>query len=203
APSGLTIPASLRPILSGVIAIAFEALLFVPVWLMAVIRAHGSWASVGFRRFNTALGCTLPILFVIAAYAISLVWGVVIRIMNWPMQESLAPRFGNDPLAIALGYIGAAIVAPLAEETFFRGFVLGGLRKRFGLIGALLISATFFALLHPPIYIFPIIFGWGILLGLLFVQTGSLVPGILMHATLNSLAFAVQVYCNLNHCLPQ
>ena len=81
-----------------------------------------------------------------------------------------------------------AIVTPLAEEVFFRGFVMGGLASRWGQWPAVLVSAAVFATLHiQPSVILPV-FVTGILLGVLYWYTGSIWPGILVHAGQNLIA---------------
>jgi membrane protease YdiL (CAAX protease family) len=188
----LEIPADIRPILASGGALLFEGSLVVPVWVMAILRRHATWPQVGFRSFQLVPGCALPITFLFLAFLASAAWGAVIQLMHWDTQVELTTVFGGSQLSIAIGFIAACIVAPIAEETFFRGFVMGGLRRRFGVIGALLLGAAFFAILHPPITIFPVIFALGLLLGLLFQTTGSLWPGILLHATFNTLGFVAQ-----------
>ena len=78
------------------------------------------------------------------------------------------------------------IWGPLTEEIFFRGFVLGGLRRRFGNRGALVLSAGLFALFHidPTIYV-PIFF-FGIVLGWLYLHTGSVWPSVAVHVVHNT-----------------
>ena len=192
------LPPDERGIVTAVGLIVFEGLLLAPVWLLALVRARSDWRAVGFRGFDPALGCVLPFVYLFVAFLVSAAWGALLQFMNWPTQQEIGPLFGTDPLAIALGYVGTAIVAPIAEETFFRGFVIGGLRRRFGAAGALVLSAVFFALLHPPLTIFPVIFVLGLLLGLLFLQTGSLYPGMLMHAMFNTVGFLAQVFLSGN-----
>jgi CAAX protease family protein len=190
----LEIPGDIRPILASGGALLFEASLLVPVWVMAILRRHATWAQVGFRSFQLVPGCVLPISFLFLAFFVSALWGAVIQLMHWDTQVELTTVFGGSQLSIAIGFIAACIVAPIAEETFFRGFVTGGLRQRFGVTGALLLGAAFFAILHPPVTIFPVIFALGLLLGLLFQKTGSLWPGILMHAIFNTLGFVAQFF---------
>jgi len=188
----LGILAANRPLLTAIGLVIFEGLRIAPVGLLAVVKARGSWQAVGFRGFDARLGCVLPVVYLFIAFSLSAIWGLVIRLMGWPTQQTIAPLFGDDLAALLIGFAAACIVAPIAEETFFRGFIIGGLRKRFGAVGALLISAVFFALLHPPLTIFPVIGALGLLLGFLFLQTGSLWPGIFLHATFNTIGFLAQ-----------
>jgi uncharacterized protein len=190
--------ADIRVVVQSLSALAIEGLLILPVWVLAVLRHKGGWAAVGFRRFSALLGLTLSFAYLFVAFIGEGIWGAVINFMNWPTQRSMEPIFGGNPLGIAIGFVAISIVGPIAEETFFRGFVIGGLRRRFGAIGALLISAAFFSLLHPPYTIFPIIFLLGTLLALLYLQTGSLWPGILMHGLFNTVAFIAQFVLTQN-----
>lgn len=193
---GVIPDAELRIVLQSLLGLATEAVLVVPVWLFAVARGKGGWAAVGFRRVGLLLGLMLPLAYLIVAFAGEGIWGTVIHFMNWPTQQSMENIFGGSTLGTVIGFLAISIVGPIAEETFFRGFIIGGLRRRFGTIGALLISALFFTLPHPPVTIYPIIFLLGTLLGLLYIQTKSLWPGILLHSLFNTVAFVAQFYIN-------
>ncbi|MBI5880240.1 MAG: CPBP family intramembrane metalloprotease [Chloroflexi bacterium] len=186
--------------LSAALAGFVELLMLVPVWLFAIVWRRSSWRTVGFRRFRPALGCLLPVAYLCGAFTLSAMWGIVIRIMNWPTQTGVDEMFGSGPAGIAIGFVAVAIAAPIAEETFFRGFILGGLQRRLGTIGALIVSAAIFTAPHLPVTIYPAIFALGLLLGLLFIQTKSLWPGILLHAMFNTISFSAQMYCALNSC---
>ena len=84
--------------------------------------------------------------------------------------------------------IALAVVTPLAEETFFRGFVLRGMVNRWGVTPGIILSAVVFAGLHfQPAIIIPV-FITGLLLGALYWQTGSIWPGIGVHAAQNLIA---------------
>jgi membrane protease YdiL (CAAX protease family) len=84
---------------------------------------------------------------------------------------------------VVLSIIGLVILAPVAEELIFRGLLFNRLRTNLGLIGAILISAGPFAVLHVQ-------YGWkqmamifldGVILGLAYYFSGSLGLAILMH----------------------
>ena len=87
-----------------------------------------------------------------------------------------------------LTVIALAVITPIAEEVFFRGFVLRGLVNRWGMAPAIIVSAAVFAGLHfQPSIIIPV-FITGLLLGALYWQTGSIWPGIGVHAGQNLIA---------------
>ena len=87
-----------------------------------------------------------------------------------------------------LTVIALAVITPIAEEAFFRGFVLRGLVNRWGMAPGIIVSAAIFAALHfQPSIIIPV-FITGLLLGALYWQTGSIWPGIGVHAGQNLIA---------------
>ena len=84
--------------------------------------------------------------------------------------------------------IALAVVTPVAEEVFFRGFLLRGLINRWGVTPGIIVSAAVFAGMHfQPAVIVPV-FITGLLLGALYWQTGSLWPGIFVHGAQNLIA---------------
>ena len=86
------------------------------------------------------------------------------------------------------GALNACIFGPTIEEICFRGIVLGGLlRTRCRPWLAILISTLLFALLHGlgANIVTAILFG--ILVGWLYWHTGSIIPGLIIHITNNSL----------------
>ncbi len=53
-------PPEIRPVLRAGLLLVIEGLLLLPVWLMAIVTARGSWQALGFRSFDVGLGCALP-----------------------------------------------------------------------------------------------------------------------------------------------
>jgi membrane protease YdiL (CAAX protease family) len=88
--------------------------------------------------------------------------------------------------------IFAAIVGPIIEELFFRGFMYNAFKKRVGIFWAMLITAGMFALLHAHAVGFLPILVLGMLLAYLYEKTGTLVSSITVHMIHNlSMVFLV------------
>ena len=87
-----------------------------------------------------------------------------------------------------------AVVAPIAEEFFFRGFFFGALRNWKGPWPAAILTGLVFGAIHigsaEAAFLLPLAF-FGFALCLLRERTGSLYPGIALHCINNSLAFGV------------
>ena len=115
-----------------------------------------------------------------------------------PEQVDVADELGFDQST--LGAISAAflivLVAPVAEEVFFRGFFFGGLRTRLPFVFAALLSGVFFGAIHLTtgnIAVGVQLSVLGIVLAYLYERSGSLWSPIALHAINNALAFAVLV----------
>ena len=85
------------------------------------------------------------------------------------------------------------IIAPIVEEILMRGFILGGLRNSYGITIALLISAALFAVLHFNMVQTLSAFICGIILGILFIKTGSILSCIIAHSGYNIISFAIMI----------
>ena len=95
----------------------------------------------------------------------------------------------KDPLALFLLGWTAVVLAPLFEETIFRGALLPVLAKRWGTAGGVVLSALLFALAHISIGELAPLTVLGVGLALLRVSTGRLLPSVLMHALWNAVTF--------------
>ena len=77
------------------------------------------------------------------------------------------------------------------EETFFRGFVFGGLSKRFSFLGAALISGFLFAIAHmDPTLLIPFT-AVGMIFAAGYAYTGSLWTTIAAHFTFNLISLTI------------
>ncbi|MEW4561204.1 ABC transporter permease subunit/CPBP intramembrane protease [Bremerella sp. JC770] len=111
--------------------------------------------------------------------------------MSQELQDQLQDMLGGTAELPIVGiFLLFAILPAICEEFACRGFILSGMRHLGHKWAAISISAIFFGLLHGilqqsiPATIF------GLMIGFLAVQSRSLLPAILFHATHNSLVFA-------------
>jgi membrane protease YdiL (CAAX protease family) len=88
----------------------------------------------------------------------------------------------------------SSLVAGICEETGFRGYMQVPMEKQFGVLPGVLLVSVAFVLLHLgktwAYSIIPLIFLTSVLLGLLASRCGSLVPGIVAHATFDVFNFS-------------
>ncbi len=117
---------------------------------------------------------------------------VVIAMNSFTMAVSdntaldITSDFDNGSFFLMWLFIG--LIGPVVEEFVFRGVLLGGLRTTGRIFSAVVLSAVLFALAHMNINQFSYTLFAGIFWGLLVEATGSLIPSILCHVTMNSMS---------------
>lgn len=104
------------------------------------------------------------------------------------VQETGFSQLASRPEYI-LAFISLVIVAPVAEEILFRGYLFGKLRKFAPLWVSILITSLLFAIVHFQWNVGLDVFALSIVLCILRVVSGSLWPSILLHMLKNGIAF--------------
>jgi uncharacterized protein len=200
----------LTVVLIGAVGVAgrrVEVSVLFPILTAMVGVAAVVWASF-YRRPGALLGTRFRIglraLGVAAAgwlgvVAAQIVLGLAVVALLGP---DAVPEAGGLPpeLAEAPGWslaLAAVVIAPIAEELFFRGFLLQGLARSYGPGVATAGSAAVFGLFHfsgPGAQsVLPILSAVvvGLVLGWLFVRTKNLAIPIAAHALVNAAALAL------------
>src|SRR3954451_2942847 len=111
-----------------------------------------------------------------------------------PSDDQLPKQLGVDDSTAAMLAVAflVAVVAPIAEEFFFRGFFFTALKNWRGLWPAAIGTGLVFGAIHgssaDPAFLLPLGF-FGFALCLLYAKTGSLYPRIAPHGANTSVAF--------------
>jgi len=153
--------------------------------LLVVVRWAGRFEEAGWRRrFGRAwLWLAGPI------------WLAILT----PIGLAVAGVSESPQRAVL--WITAALLIGFNEETIFRGFLLGGLKSRFGLMPAVLISSAIFGLMHllnglsgaDPAFLAAQIFvalGTGIVLSLVTLRAGSVWPAVFLHIAADAIGLS-------------
>jgi hypothetical protein len=180
----------------GLVATLFLDLgLFGLAALFSVGKYHLRWSTLGFRPLELDRAWVV-VATVVGIFAVVLVYGLIVQLLG---LDDLLPQstlgedlFDNRALVIVAGLL-AVVTAPLAEETFFRGFLFGGLVKRLGVFWAALASGFLFSLAHgEPTTLLPFTVV-GMLLAWSYLYTGSLWAAIGAHFLFNLISYSVAV----------
>jgi uncharacterized protein len=87
-----------------------------------------------------------------------------------------------------------ALAPAVLEEIAFRGIIFERLSRVLGEREGWLVQAAFFSVLHLSPVIFLTHFVMGLIFGWLRMRTGSLIPGMILHASWNAAAIVLELY---------
>ena len=169
-----------------------QVLMVAAVWLLAVRWRGASLASLGLGTANlrwsvivgwAALALTVSILAGIAYQ------GIVAGLGIESLEPSPVPERLLGEGIVRMFTVGIlVVVGPLAEEVFFRGFLLPAFVQGIGMLPGLIVSSAIFAVAHGDLTVILPTFASGAILSWLYLRTRSIWPGFLAHAGQNSLA---------------
>jgi membrane protease YdiL (CAAX protease family) len=204
--SSLTHP---TPAVSLISDLVFDlAFVGAAIYFAGVEGTHPRPVDFGFRRVSLRLGIGAVVLAAVSYYVVTAVYASLIKLHG---NDKLPSELGVGKSTAAL--IGAAVfvcvIAPIAEEFFFRGFFFGALRRWHIPIGdadlgtwvAAVLTGILFGLAHTgsasPQYLMPLGF-LGFVLCLVRWRTASLYPCMALHSINNCLALGInQLHWNI------
>ncbi len=179
-----------------------ELMYLLPVAIIFVWKRI-SWKALGFGKFSlnvVGIGCGMLVI----AYGLILFHNTILKLLGVETQgDQVFQIFGQLKSPVWFFIVGA-IIAPFVEEIFFRGFLFQGFRQKYGWLAALLLSSAIFGAAHlDPVSFIPT-FLLGCVLAFMYHKSNSLWPGIVFHATINSLSlFALYMLSKYPNLFPQ
>ena len=176
-------------VLSGTFAVT--ALSFSAVLYRQPVNTLGFVKIYGLKPYAFAVGMWLMALTVLMFWIAALNWLKLDFLLPPDTAQQVMDKAGGN-LITTLILVG--IVGPIAEEIFFRGFVLPGLMKKFGVTRSLLLSSLLFGIFHFDAGAIVPTFILGLALGWVYLKTGALWPAIFAHGLHNSLAIMLAKY---------
>jgi membrane protease YdiL (CAAX protease family) len=130
---------------------------------------------------------------VVATIGASLLGAAVVFVLE-SLGIETAPQTAEQAISLIdpwLAVLAVVILAPIAEEVFFRGVVFNALLREAGSRWAYIGSAALFAVIHlEPVAMLPL-FALGLALAWVYQRTRNLLAPIAMHATVNGIAVAL------------
>lgn len=179
-------------------ALLVAQFLFAMSMVVFAVLVASRWKLAGIPRAFNLLGLRrakprqfgLALLVLLGYYLLAVLFSTLVLT---PEQEDIAKQLGlrdGNPAIVVLAIVMIAVVAPVAEEIFFRGMLFAGLRTRFSLWPAAIVSGLAFGIPHVtsgptaaiPLSVFGIALAW------IYNRTGSIWPCILIHALNNGIA---------------
>jgi membrane protease YdiL (CAAX protease family) len=153
------------------------------------------WASWG-RAHGLGDAKIIPALLVGASGGIVLgliAHGYMAALLHIPAAAELIRKSQEQMAAVPelrISYaVMAVLFAPFAEEYLFRGLLFRALDREWGGWRAVVGSAAFFAIFHPPLAWVPVSL-LGMINAILFKKTGRLAPAVLLHMVYNAVVLS-------------
>jgi hypothetical protein len=171
-----------------------EVALLAFVYYFAVRKYRGSWRSLGFRR-PVNVRWWFPLAIVGGSFLTIWVWVGLLYVLGIAPESNIPENIYDYAIPVVMLGLLTIIVAPFAEEVFFRGFLFQGAAKRWGMWAGIGFSAFIFGLAHagapeswlllPAIAAIGAIFAWGV------AKSGSIYPSLFAHVVFNSVSFFI------------
>ncbi len=181
----------LNTIVAAAIYVVTLALVLGIPWF--VQRRRTSREDLGITRFPSWLDIGLaPVGFVVYyIFSIILVYVASQIIPAFDMQQTQDVGFSNltERYEVMLAFLTLVIIAPIAEELLFRGYLYGKLRKSVPMWLAILMTSTLFAIVHGQWNVAIDVFALSLVMCGLREITGSIWAGVILHTMKNALAF--------------
>ena len=178
------------------------ASLFILLWLRRGLRMP----DIGWRlprplgRVGWLPWIVIAVLAAAGAYYLALWLGSLSAqaLPNSPNTQCTTVRdqFGGY---VAVAIVLVCLIVPFSEETIFRGFLYGWLRRRLQVIPAVVVSAAIFSAAHVVLVLALPLFAVGVVLALLYEYSSSLIPGAIVHGLFN-LVGIVMILGATNSC---
>jgi len=192
----------------GVLDICFLLATF--YFATAVLGRSATPADLGLTRFPFLEGTPSSwwkvlvnaILFLAASLALVIIGAFILLLVQGPWEAWIQSIFGlsapaNDwglpgllqqkPISFTVEVFVLCLLAPLAEECLFRGFLFQWLARRYNLWAGILLSSLIFTTVHWNLFGFGNTFLLGVFSALLLRSTRSLWPSVALHSLWNVL----------------
>lgn len=188
------------------VALALSAVVFIALlWVAARFtfgKYGGSWERLGFVAPTwRTLGWALAAL--AGAFIISMVYGGLIEAFG---VDALKQDCGDQvpqqirDSRLLLGMTATLVIgfAPVAEETFFRGFIFPGIARAWGLVPGIVVSGLLFGSAHvlgnPELYKSLVVFaGIGMVFAWVYSRSGNLLSTVLAHFAFNAFGVLMMI----------
>jgi membrane protease YdiL (CAAX protease family) len=173
--------------------VLWYALIFLFLYVtLSVLRGFPFWQTLGWRKLTRPNGGPprSPWLFFFSGCGLSILVFIVTAKMQPPEDVPIEELFRYKNTAM-LFMAMAVLIAPLVEETVFRGYLYPLFAKYFGVAASILVTGILFGLMHGA----QLGWTWGLVLTLIVVgviftfvraRTGSVFASFLLHLGYNS-----------------
>ena len=163
------------------------------------VESKSFWKDLGIFGWLTWTDIGLAIAGVIVAVVLASALTGLFELFPWfntSETQDVGFNFLANSLDRVIAYITLAVIAPIAEETIFRGWLYGKIRDKLNFLpewGNIIISifvvSLLFGIVHMQWNVGVVVFSLSVVMCALREITGTIYAGILMHIIWNTIAF--------------
>jgi membrane protease YdiL (CAAX protease family) len=188
--------ADTKDAISAGVTLVFYLFLIWLIYALIIKRHRYTWRMLGLRSVGWQWVAVVPIIFAFLTF----LWVVLLKVMvlmfgptvRWPqVLTSTTADSVHQPVLEALIILTGVVLTPLAEELLFRGVLYQAFRRTMPIGMAALVSSLIFAGMHFTLVLFIPLAIMGYVLAWLFERSGSLIPGMLVHACNNGIILII------------
>ncbi|WP_035610180.1 CPBP family intramembrane glutamic endopeptidase [Haloferula sp. BvORR071] len=183
-----------------VVSIFFQVMLMGMACAFVVTRIHqAEWLGLRWRRWWLSIPIALCSVFCMWCFMGFLAvsgWNSFLEELFHieSMQESVKLlKEAKDPMVIVLMSVAAVVVAPVAEEVVFRGYLYPAAKHFCGPVPAIIFSSLVFSAAHANVVALLPLFILATLLCLAYEFTGSIWANISIHFLFNAATVTLQL----------
>ncbi len=183
----------LSPAGIAVAAASLDVALLAIVYLRVVRPGAVSWSAMGLSLQHPGKRVLLGLSYGVALFTLSSLLEYLLSRVGVQQTQNLTFQSVTRASLQEFGLIllAGAVLAPVVEEIYFRGYVFRAYLDQKGPWRAFLFSAGLFAVVHLNLPALLPIFAMGLLLSFIYYRTGSIVPAIVAHSFNNAAAFTL------------
>jgi uncharacterized protein len=197
--------------LQGISGVKFDTQIVTLILYILIFGFLSIWAIQDFDRFGIDMkyvvgqvpskykwlpifGLVLLIIlfslsaYLVSFYLLSLAAPTFVENVMRQVASKPAPGTTSSPFYNILSAIVYIIIAPITEEFLFRGFILPCWASKWGIQTAVVVSGLLFGMLHANVLGLTL---FGIIMGVLYIKTRTLIVPIACHAFNNLLAVGI------------
>lgn len=175
-------------------AIGLVVTLMLIAWKLK--RHHVSWESVGLRGFKIFQSIRYIVGYYLLLLGLLVGAGIIAMSLGVDVPANPDGESGGTEMLNVIGnfwltFAVSVVLAPIIEEIVFRGVLFPAIKRRYGLMAGVMVSSLVFTLVHiNPVQMISVL-PLGIYLAIMYHRTGSIYPGMALHATWNLMVLLI------------
>lgn len=162
--------------------------------------------QLGLRKVRLDKTAGYAFLFLIGVYPLMICAGIIAKIYLGPDAEpqELVKYFVDasqqmNYRALFLTFFTGVVIAPIAEEFLFRGYIYVALKRYLGITAGVVLNAALFAAVHLNAASLLPLFVFAICLTLVYEFKGSILINMCMHSLFNFTSFYLMLSIPSSH----